>query len=435
MPQFSDTSQCQRWLFSSPEALQSARRTAYTSCPTLTHSLRYYQNEYPLKGAPPNFVNYMVSSQLINPYQTITLALCDLNNEKAKNLGRFVVAYDFNEVIALSVFARQFITQGVRKYPEIQTAYNRMTQRFSAFSPDILHKSFLYYQVKTAEVLARRMTCFLVVSLIHPLSPLLISILLSFKIGSCDCFQRRETYVPRLYDTRYITDSPCLEEACGIRADDPVKDIKLRDLNKKTGELFSEIYRVMKKHELYLLQKLDFSVYCVLADDYIDDEFVFSTLQSAGLRLKHESEMEVTYNIIEAELEFMLTATRLTDSYLLCEPDVIAVFCVIEGTLLYAQRHSNITPLKTTREDIYATIASTLASRDPQIGLKLKLVRDTLFYFACGSIPDVPEEIYNDAKKAADSIMPMDSVKYNTKNYLEFLRKYFSFKVVMLKGD
>ncbi|ESU39437.1 Hypothetical protein DHA2_15290 [Giardia duodenalis] len=433
MPQFSDTSQCQRWLFSSPEALQAARRAAYTSGPVLTNSLRYRQSEYPLKNAPLSFANYMISSQIINPYQTIALALCDLNNEKAKNLGRFVVACDFNEVIALSVFARQFITQGVRKYPEIQTAYNRMTQRFSAFNSDILHKSFLYYQVKTAEVLARRMTCFLVVSLIHPLSPLLISILLSFKIGSCDCFQRRETYVPRLYDSRYITDSPYLEEACGIRADDPVKDIKLRDLNKKTGELFSEIYRTMKKHELYLLQKLDFSVYCVLADDYIDDEFISSTLQSARIKLEHDPEIVITYNLIETELEFVLTATRLTDSYLLCEPEVIAVFCVVEGVLLYAQRHS--ISLNTTREDAYAAIASALALRDPQVGIKLALIRDTLFYFICESVPDVPEEIRNDAKRAADLIMPMKSVEYQIKDYLEFLRKYFSFKVVMLKID
>lgn len=433
MPQFSDTSQCQRWLFSSPEALQAARRTAYTSSPTLTHSLRYKNTEYPLRNAPETFVNYMISSQLINPYQTITIALCDLNNDKAKNLGRFVVACDFNEVIALSVFARQFITHGIRGYPEIQTAYNRMMQRFSSFNPDILHKSFLYYQVKTAEVLSRRMTCFLVVSLIHPLSPLLISILLSFKIGSCDCFQRRETYVPRLYDPRYITDSPYLEEACGIRPDDPAKDSKLRILNKKTAELFSEIHRLMKKHELYLLQKLDFSVYCVLADDYIDDEFIASVVQSTNLTLKKESDIEVTYTLIVQELEFILTATRLTDSYLLCEPDVIAVFCVIEGILLYAQRHS--IPLDTTREDVYATAASTLASKDPEIHKKLMLIRDTLFYFTCGSIPDVPDEIYNDAKQAAGLIMPMSSVEYNIKGYLEFLHKYFSFKVVMFKID
>lgn len=375
----------------------------------------------------------MISSQLINPYQTITLALYDLNSEKAKNLGRFVVACDFNEVIALSVFARQFITHGVRRYAEIQTAYNRMMQRFSAFNADTLHKSFLYYQVKTAEVLARRMTCFLVVSLIHPLSPLLISILLSFKIGSCDCFQRRDTYVPRLYDPRYITDGPYLEEACGIRADDPAKDSKLRVLNKKTAELFNEIYRLMKKHELYLLQKLDFSVYCVLADDYIDDEFVVSVVQSSGLRLGHEPETTVTYNLITAELEFMLTTTRLTDSYLLCEPDIIAVFCVIESVLLYAQRHS--ISLNTTRQDVYTAVASTLASKSPQIGEKMALIRDTLFYFTCGSIPDVPEDIYSDAKKAADLIMPMSSVRYDTKGYLEFLQKYFSFKVVMLKLD
>lgn len=60
----------------------------------------------------------------------------------------------------------------------------------------------------------------------------------------------------------------------------------------------------------------------------------------------------------------MLTATRLTDSYLLCEPEVIAVFCVVEGVLLYAQRHS--ISLNTTREDAYAAIASALALRDPK---------------------------------------------------------------------
>lgn len=402
MPLYPNSTQRRFWLFESPEKLAEYRLTHLTASHTYSSEIIYHTTLSHGISQDSTFTLFLISNQIVNPYQSVCLALDNYHGRREAR-KRFHLSRRTNEILSVAMIARQFIEAAVSKHNagqnRIQGRYDRALSWFHEYTVDCIKESFYNAHTWAADILARRITCFLNPTIVHPLSAAFLSLLISFKISPTDVLQRPKAYYGDfLYQSHGLADPQETAE---------------------TNAFLLELKNCCRSHEPYILQNLRFSVYCTLAEDFISEE-LFSQLQT---KLKAPSLETLKLDSIRREIAFFSAITRITDAYLLYDPDAIAVFLLIEAGLMHLREgkedHSNVKNLS--RKALYDSLGRVARS---MVG-----IRATLFYFIDGSVPSVPDSLRRHAQATADTVMPLESASFLAEKYEEFCKEIFNFSV------
>ncbi|TNJ28181.1 hypothetical protein GMRT_15257 [Giardia muris] len=403
MPLYSNSTQRRFWLFESPEKLAEYRLAHLTASHTYSSEVVYHTTISQGISQNPIFILFLISNQIVNPYQSVCLALDNYHGRREAR-KRFHLSRRTNEILSVAMIARQFIEAAVSKHNagqnRIQGRYDRARSWFHEYTIDCIKESFYNAHTWAADVLARRITCFLNPTIVHPLSAAFLSLLISFKISPTDVLQRPKAYYGDfLYQSHGLIDPQETAE---------------------TNAFLLELKNCCRSHEPYILQNLRFSVYCTLAEDFISEELL-AQLQTK-LKVPHFDAIHL--DAIRREVAFFSAITRVTDAYLLYDPDAIAVFLLIEAGLMYLHEG------KKDHTDTKALSRRALYDSLGRLAKSMNGIRVTLFYFIDGSVPNTPDSLRRQAQAAADVVMPLESIIFLAEKYEEFCKEVFDFSVL-----